>query len=144
MARKMHAVRQVGEIRQFDEASGETFEAGSLVLLSGAQEVTEAGADPASILGWVLHDAGDHPEDGKCLVVLADGKDGVGQCWMSGDDDPVASDVDQEYGVAVDGDGVWYVDGTDTTNTRVYVVDVDLDKNMYLVRILEANRQIAA
>lgn len=138
---KMPAVVEDAEVRQYDISGSEDFSHGAAVLLDGSQEVTEAGADPASILGFALGDAAVVPFEGKCLVALAQGP---GKFWMSGDSDPTSSDIDTEYGVAEDSDGVWYVDTTDTSATRVYVIDVDTDKNMYLVKVLEANRQIAA
>lgn len=139
---KMVPVVQEAEVRQYDLEASQTFGYGAVVLLDGSQEIVEAGADPATILGIALKEGDEAlPFDDKVLVALAEGD---GQFWMDGDDDPVASDVDQEYGIAKDGDGVWHVDGTDTSATRVYVIDVDLDRNRYLVKFLEANRQVSA
>lgn len=138
---RMPPVAQEAKIRQFALASGETFEYGAVVLLDGSQEIVEAGADPASILGFALKEGDEAlPFSDKILVALVEGD---ARFWMDGDDDPTSADVDQEYGIAKDGDGIWHVDGTDVANTRVYVLDVDTDRKRYLVKVLEANRQIA-
>lgn len=128
-------------VRQFDVKAAETFTLGALVVLDGSEELTECGADPASILGMVLHSEDVDPLDTtKALVALAE----EGRTfWMPGDDDPTAADVNQSYGVAVDGDGIWHVDGTEAVNTRVYVHAVDLDRKLYEVSVLAANRQVA-
>ena len=62
--------------------------------------------------------------------------------WAAGDNDPVATDVNRQYGAAVDADGVWYVDGTEVTATVFYVVRVDLVRNLYLVQFLASVQQI--
>ena len=46
------------------------------------------------------------------------------------------TDIGEDYGAAVDSDGVWYLDGTDTTNVCFNVVDVDTDRNLYEVAFL--------
>lgn len=110
------------------EGATQTFKKGA-VLVNGSSGnvgmVVEAGADPTGILGVA-------EEDGKNLAV------GVGSCRfvpaipnqvfeMTIDDGTgtyalVAGDKNKLYGIAKDGSGIWYIDQTDTTNTRVLIV----------------------
>lgn len=128
------------DVKEYPLNDGETFIEGALVLLDADEEVAECGADPAAVLGLSLGDAGNLPRDEHALVALAKSDSTF---LMPGDDDPTEDDINQEYGAAVDGDGVWYVDGTDTTNIVFYVEDVDTDRNLYEVKIVEAARQIS-
>lgn len=141
------ATGRSGNVVEHSIASGEAWEVGSLVVLDGSEDLTECGTDPASILGWALAEvaAGDLAGDMAglgigCGVLVA--REGV-TCWMEGDNAPTKADLNQSYGVTTSG-GVWIVDGTDTTNTRVYVHEIDTDRNMYRVSILAANRQAVA
>jgi len=132
-------------IREYDVAAGEAWAKGALVLLDASEDLIEAGADPATILGWAMVPvtAGDLIGEmaglglGASVYVAEEGR----KAWMSGDNDPVKADINQSYGVVVDADGIWTVDGTETVNTRVYVHQIDLTLNLYLVSILAANRQ---
>lgn len=140
MALKLSVVAQKASIREHPLADGEDFEAGAAVLLDGSQEITEAGADPSEILGFALGPANADPFTDKCLVMEAKSES---QFYGSGDDDPEESDVGEDYGLAVDGDGIWHVDTSDTSNAVVHIIDVDLERDLYLFKVLEANRQLA-
>lgn len=139
--------RDSDAIRHYTIASGEAWEPGALLVLDASEDLTECGADPASILGWALDKVAAGDIAGKLagfsLTAAVYVAEAGRKAWMQGDNDPVKADINQSYGVAVDGDGIWYVDGTDQSNTRVYVHDIDTDRNMYLVSVLEANRQAA-
>jgi hypothetical protein len=132
-------------VRQYKVKAAEDWKLGAALVLDGTPELTECGADPAAILGFaaepVTAGVSSDPEGALlCLVnVASEGQ----KFWMSGDNAPLISDVNKSYGIAVDGDGIWYVDGTEAVNTRVYVHQVDLDRNLYLVSVLAANRQAA-
>lgn len=129
------------KLRQYAQKAGETFKLGACVLLDANEDILEAGADPASIRGFAAEPAGKDPEAGKVLVAVCD----QGELfWMAGDNAPVKADINQNYGIVKDADGIWTVDGTETTNTRVHVHQIDTDRNLYLVSVLEANRQAAA
>lgn len=128
------------KIMQYTVDSAATFKDGAAVLLASDEEIEECGADPAAILGFAAEEATKDPETGKVLVHVADE---LCTFWMEGDNDPVAGDLNQTYGIAKDADGIWYVDGTDTTNTRVYVHDIDIPRKLYRVSVLAANRQAA-
>lgn len=126
------------QLRQYPIATGQTFVEGALVVLV-AGELQECGADPATILGFAMHDAGAEPDTDLCLVALATAESTF---WVEGDNDPVAADIGVAYGVAKDADGQWYLDGTDITATRARVEDIDTEWNLYEIRFLAANRQL--
>lgn len=130
-------------VRQYNLKAGQSFALGAAVLLDATPEITECGADPAAILGFACEPTGKDPEGAttKMLVaVVAQGE----RFFMSGTSNPVAADVNVLYGIVKDANGIWTVDKTDVVNTRVYVHAVDTDRNLYLVSVKEANRQIAA
>lgn len=128
-------------IMRYDLKSGETFERGDPVVLDANEEILEvSGTDPVEITGFACGNAADVIEAGKIEVWLATG-DVV--FAMQGDDAPTADDVNQSYGI-VETSGVWLVDGTDTSNTRVYVLDVDIDRELYFVIVLDSARTVNA
>jgi hypothetical protein len=139
---KLNAFVQEAKTRQYTMKVGETFTEGAFVVLDGTPEVTECGADPASILGIALHvnPATTDWNYRKVLVALAQ-EDGM--FWIQGNNNPLATDVNTTQSIAVDGDGIWGLDDTDGANQRCYIHDVDLVRNLYLVSVLAANRQIA-
>jgi hypothetical protein len=121
-------------------AGAQTFKLGAAVLLDGSQNIAECGADPAAIRGFAAHPANLGIPTTKVLVWKAwEGQ----QFYMSGTSAPAKANIGVNYGVVKDSDGIWTVDLTDVVNTRVHVHNVDLDRNLYLVSILAANRQIA-
>lgn len=126
------------ETRQYPLATGETFKAGDIVILS-AGAVEEAAADPAAGLGLAAEDADSVEEEGKVLVNLGDEHTIFA---MQGTVDPVyATHVGNDYGVVKDGDGIWIVDISETTADVVRVVDVDEQRKLYFVKFLAAWRQ---
>lgn len=134
------------EIQEYSLKAAETFLAGALVLLDANEDVVEAAADPTVVLGVAMHPASTGGAGGtreiltdKCLVALA----GRGKTFLfEGDNAPVKDDIGKEYGAAVDGDGIWYVDGTEVT-TKVFLVrDVDLERNLYEVEIIDTVAQV--
>lgn len=114
------------------------FKAGAFVVLDAQSELTECGADPASILGISCDPSADVVEAGYCNVYVADDNLILA---MEGTSDPTAANVGNDFGI-VKTDGVWYVDITDTTNTRVMVVDIDTVRNLFFCKVLVANRQL--
>lgn len=127
-------------VKQYSLDSAASFNAGSAVLLNASEDIIEASADPAEILGFSLFAAGDEIEDGTMLVGVA--HEGA-TFFMDGDSDPAKSDINQDYGIAKDADGDWHVDTSDTTNTVVHVEDVDTDRNLFEVSVLAGSRQSA-
>lgn len=125
--------------KRFPLATGETFYAGDLVVLDGAGDVAEvAGADPTPILGMAAEDAADVVESGYVVVYVAD-NDTI--FAMEGTSAPTEANIGEDYGV-VESSGVYLVDVTDTVNTRVMVVGVDVDRELYFVRFLVAHRDL--
>jgi hypothetical protein len=56
---------------------------------------------------------------------------------------PVKADMGASYGLTKDADGYWYVDkAKTTTSARVYVHNIDTERNLVEVSVLIANRQI--
>ena len=82
------------------------------------------------------------PYDGDMLVYVAGANSTF---WMTASTAPTDySYVGSDYGVAHEATTeVTYVDITETTNTRVNIVDVDLSRGMVLATVLAANRQYA-
>jgi len=126
-------------VREFPVASGETFTSGAIVLMDSGEDIAEVGADPTALLGIALGAAtsgvSTHVDPTKVLVAIAE--EGS-EFLMSGDNDPVEADINISYGVVADGDGIWTVDGTETTAEVVHVQDIDLLRNLYIVKFLAA------
>ncbi len=126
-------------------ASGEAWAKGALVLLDSGEDLAEVAADPAEVLGWAMVGVTAGDLIGEMAGLGLDCPVYVAQenrkAWMSGDNDPVKADINQVYGAVVDGDGIWTVDGTETTALVFYVHQIDLTRNLYLVSIVAAARQ---
>lgn len=133
-------------IREYTLKSGEQPQAGDFVHLDSNEEVVRTtSADPTPLLGIAEEDYDTLANTGKILVAVVTGDTILA---MEGDNAPTINDLNQSYGIARDSDGVWTVDGTDTTNTRVSVVDYHLavggiGQNIYFVKVLAAHRQTA-
>lgn len=127
-------------VARYPLAASQTFNAGALVVLDASEDVTECGADPASILGVATVPAEHVIESGYIEVYVADN---VTVFAMKGTSNPAKANINQSYGVVKDGtSNRWEVDLTDTTNTRVKVVDIDTTRNLFFVTFLVANRQL--
>lgn len=132
-------------IRRFPLKTGETYKEGAPVLLDVNGEILEAGADPATILGFAASDAvftDLDPDPGFKLVFVAYPDSTF---FLEGvDTDPVAGDVGELRELAVDANGVGQVDTT-TVNTRLLIEDIFVKGagpvGFYEVSILAANRQ---
>lgn len=128
-------------IVQYDLAAAQTFKKGAAVLLNASEEVATCAADPAVILGFAAAPAGADPESAtKQLVYVAEpGR----RFWGEGDNAPTMDDVNQTYGMAVDSDGFWYVDGAEGSALSVYIHNVDLERNLYEFSVLATVAQIS-
>lgn len=125
--------------REYPLATGQTFVRGQLVKKDGSNNIIAvSGADPTPILGIVAEPAAKVLIAGKVIVHVMDG---IALFAMQGDDAPVTANKGQNYGLAQDADGVWYVDGTDVVNTRVTVISIDVPRQLYFVRLMTAHRQ---
>jgi len=116
--------------------SGETFSKGDFVTLDSNEDVLEASsADQTPIYGIAAANAADVVRSGYVPVYVITANTVI---RITGDNDPTADDVNQSYGWVEDGDGVYTLDGTDTTNTFFYVVSVNTDENVYLCTVPNA------
>lgn len=135
VARTLSGNRPV--VQRFTLKAGETFKRGDPVTIDSNEDVLAlSGTDPATILGFAAENAANVVESGYVLVHLANADTVFA---MQGDNAPTADDVNQKYGIVVSS-SVWTVDGTDTTNTRVHVLDVDTNQNLYFVMVLPSVR----
>lgn len=127
-------------LKKYPLKAAETFKSGALVLLDANEEIAECGADPTAVLGVAVHQAaGRDLLPTEQLVALG----GSGRTFLGeGDNAPTEDDINQQYGVAKDANGIWHVDGTDTTNVVVEVVDVDLERGLYEFVFLVSDLQI--
>lgn len=133
-------------IRRFPLASGETPEEGQSVELNTSGEVVAGAADPSSLLGFMAsinpNDMTFDPYEGDVLVYVARGDSTF---WISGSSDPTDDDdIGTQYGLDLGTGDVAILDLTDTTNLVFVVEEVDLDRLLYKVSVLDAVRQFDA
>lgn len=118
------------------QTAGETFGYGDFVKLSAAT-VLRCGADPAAILGLsevVSESARVLTPNGKVPIRVLDPEMVL---VMSSLTVPVdATHMNVAYGIARDANGIWQVDVSDTTNTRVTVVRLDIANGEWYVKVL--------
>ncbi len=129
--------------KYFAVASGQTFVAFALVTLNTSTgEISECGADPATILGIVQSDAANaFLYDNRVPVQVLDPNVEYGLCVTG---TLAATDVGKVYGLVKNASGNWAVDLSDTTNTRVVIVRADVTNQLAHVQFLAANLQLDA
>lgn len=162
MGRKPNTARFPGtgsgapEIQTMRYTTGQTFTEYAFVVETAAGEVSECGADPATVLGLSLTGAGkgpgfDLPNSSSTVFVTGRNQE-VGVAifnrntvfsirGVNGGTDPVIplqTHIDEQYGVLKTGAGDWVLDFTETTAKVLEIVDIDTDLNMFLVKPLEA------
>lgn len=130
--------------RQYPLATGEVPRAGDIVHLNASMEVVRTvAADPTPLLGLAEEDADSGSNAGLInvdeILVTVFTTDVI--LAMEGSRAPLVTDRNVAYGIARNASGVWTVDATETVNTRVQVVDVDLGRNLWFVKVLAAHRQ---
>ena len=127
---------------QLPLAAAQTFVTGAAVLRDGSGNITECGADPASIYGFSSGKATKNPVDPtKTIIYPATESETF---WFACNVAPTAANSGINYGITKDADGIWYVDFTKVAGSaRVYVHEVDTDTNRVRVSVLAANRQVA-
>lgn len=120
-------------------ASGEAFPAGAFITKNGSSEIVEvSGADPTDLYGIAAENAADVVELGYVMVYHFDQSVYIA---MQGTRVPVTGDIDSEYGIVEDSDGVYLVDPDEGVNTRVSVEDVNTNRELYFVKVLAAHIQ---
>lgn len=144
------------EIQAVRYTTGQTFREFALVVETAAGEVSECGADPASVLGVALTGAGKGPgydmannsqigfvtgRNQEVSVAIFNRNTVFSIRGVNGGTDPVTplqTHIDEQYGVAKAADGEWVLDIAETVAKVFEVVDIDVDLNCFLVKPLEA------
>lgn len=129
------------EIALYPLAAAQTVLGGSLIRIDAAGIASViTTADPTPILGFAESEnwAGSILYETSVLVALAKSNTYYA---MRGDRAPTAADVGDLYGIALVS-GEWKVDTTDVVNTRVRVMEVFVDRQLWIVQVMEAHRQI--
>lgn len=146
------------EVQSMFYTTGQTFLKGAIVVPDAATgRIIEGGADPASIVGVALESPGSKPGFGVNFDATVVARTGTVQevsvakanrttvftgRMVNGGTDPVTpvqADVDTAYGLLKTGAGEWVVDQAEIVNTRVRVVDIDIDGKFVYFKFLEAN-----
>lgn len=109
------------------QGASQTFKRGAVLINGSAGNVgtlVEGGADPTVIVGIAEHD-GSNTAVGVSSIRYVPILPNI-QFEMTLDDGTgtyalVAGDKFKLYGIAKDGAGLWYIDQSDTSNTRVLI-----------------------
>jgi hypothetical protein len=150
------------EVRSLPYTTGQTFKKYALVVETTAGEVSEAGADPAAIVGVALQGAGTGLGYGganstettvvtgraqEVSVAIANRETIFHGRGVNGGTDPVVplqTHVGEQYGVAKVGDD-WVIDFAETTTKIVQIVDIipaeGAAPGFFLFKFLEARLQ---
>lgn len=131
-------------VRHYPIKAAEAWTLGAVLLLDANEDLIEAAADPTLVLGFALAPASAGDLVGELaglglempVAVAEAGK----RFWCAGDNDPVKADINQKFGVT-GANSDWTLDGTETGVTVLYVHDIDLDRNLYLVSVIAAIQQ---
>lgn len=153
MARRPFIPQAGPRFQEFDfNSTVPDIKEGAVVLLDASEEIVEAGADPASILGVIAHrtkmfDGGDRdllPLKGT-VALAGPGKLFIGELGDAAGVKliPAQTDINQEYGVTEDAAGFWYVDQSKTgAAARVHIENIDTELDLVIFYFLEANLQM--
>jgi len=149
---------ELADIVELVYDSAEVFKAGALVVVASDGELTECGADPAAIRGVALEPAARGPgfqmadspvvitgRQNKVSIVAATPTQKFWGRGVNGGTDPVTPTqtmVNESYGVVKDSDGIWAIDISDTSNTRVTITRVDIENKLFQFKFLTANIQL--
>lgn len=124
---------------RFPLAASQTFVAGNLVVLDASGDVAECGADPTEILGMAAENAADVVESGYVMVYVAT-DDAIFALQPSAGTITEAA-IGEDYGVVLS-DSVWMLDLTDTSNVSMFVVDIDISRNLAFCKVLSTVRTL--
>ena len=121
-----------------------------LIFASGGAGTVEVDTtNPTPIVGVAAEAAASRPGNSPGFAVAATtgGNAGKVSIWSANRDtvfmgtgttDPLTTHLDTVYGLNV-ASGVWTIDITDTTNTRVEIVEIDTDENLFFFKFMEAH-----
>lgn len=161
MGRKFQPARFAGatapEHQSMAYTAGQVYKKGAVVIFDGvAGTIIEGGADPTPIVGVATEDAASKPGFGvshDASVVARTGtaaETTVAKAtrtvvfsgrMVNGATDPVTpvqADINKVYGILKTGND-WVVDQADVVNTRVEIVDIDIDNKVVLFKFMEAH-----
>lgn len=132
--------------------TGETFKIGACLVFDANGELVECGADPSTISAIAAEPAGSRPGyDAANSPLVVTGRKQEVSVWdlgegyifsmrgVNGGTDPVTPTqtmVDEQYGVAKDADGIWYLDLAETTAVIFEVVDFDADNKIFYCKAI--------
>jgi hypothetical protein len=114
------------ELSYYPVASGASFAEGAFVVLGSDGTISECGANPAAILGLASAPSTKQlsspffvPDKVSPVEIIREGT--ILEMTMSGS--WAGNEIGSVYGIAKDATtGYWYVNRSDTTNTRVRVI----------------------
>lgn len=160
MGRKFMPARFAGvgspEVQSMQYDSAQTFKQGAVIVYEAGNtgEVVEGGVDPTPIVGVALEDANSkpgHQAANNPLVVTGRVQEAslakanrttvFSGRMVNGATDPVTpalSDIGKVYGLLKIGDD-WVVDQAEVTNTRVEIVDIDVNEKIVFFKFMEAH-----
>jgi hypothetical protein len=132
--------------------TAETFKGGALLVIDANGELTECGADPAVVDAVALEAVGTKPgwqmansptvitgRVQETSAVMANSHTIFSMRGVNGGTDPVTpavTNIDEEYGVAKDGSGIWTLDLAETSAKVFKIVDIDIDNKIFFCRFL--------
>lgn len=152
MARVFAPARWIGagapEVQSMKYDDAQTFKKGEVLIAGATYEIQVASADVvASIVGVALEDAGSRPgyELGHTTALkqvtyrkqeVSVAKANASTIFSgAGSSAAAATYIGTDYALTVSSN-VWTVDLTDETNVAVQIVDVDVDRNIFLFKFL--------
>jgi hypothetical protein len=133
--------------------ASQTFKRGAVLIFAsgGAGTVEEGSTDPTPIVGVAAEDANTKPGEslGFDDSVVARTGGSVGEISVHranrmtifsgrGSSNPTLTNIDEVYGIVKSGDD-WIVDLTESSNTRLEVVDIDTNENIFFFKFMEAH-----
>lgn len=143
----------VPSVRAMAYTTGQTFKKGALLTIVAAGTVSECAADPTAVCGVSLQGAGtgpgynmaDNPSNvtgrtQEVSVCIADRMSEFTIRGVNGGTDPVTplqTHIGESYGVAKVGDD-WVLDLAETSAKVFEIVDIIPEKNLFVVKFLEA------
>ena len=133
--------------------TGQTFKRGALLVYAAAGTVSECGADPATVSGVALENAGSKPgfdaanspsvitgRVQEVSMAVADRITVYSMRGVNGGTDPLTPTqtmIDEQYGVLKVGND-WVLDQAEVTAKVFEIVDIDIDNKIFFCKFMEA------
>ena len=162
MARSFNAWRRTGTTVPRDQGmvvkTGETFIKGAPVVIDTNGLLTECAAGATAVSGVAMQRAFSGPgydlsdsartnalvqgANAKVAVVLADREQEFSGAGFSTGGTvavtPAQTNIGEQYGIAKDANGNWYIDFDNTTDLCVQITDIFVDSKIFAFKFLEA------